>query len=213
MAISAKTTLAGALTALALAAPAHAAEIVEQPASVERGAAMRIAWTGGPAEVVVERRHGLSWVTDASAVSSEQDARRHCGPHAGSPRISTPLGTYRIARSTESPRRSSTSGRAGASSRTGCARRWRDGRFLLTLTAEYAPPRPGSFHSASDAVTTGRPVVRVMRDGRRIGSVRLRYSGGKFRGSWNASMGAAALAGLPARVADRRLQEPLDAAL
>jgi hypothetical protein len=65
--------------------------------------------------------------------------------------------------------------------------RWRNGRFRLSLTAEYAPPPPGGFAAFPTRVTTGRPLVRVMRDGRRIGSVRLRYQRGKFRGSWRGS--------------------------
>ena len=49
---------------------------------------------------------------------------------------------------------------------------------------EYSPAGVGDFRLPSAVVTTGRPVVRVLRDGRRIGSVRLRYRDGAFRGTW-----------------------------
>ena len=46
-------------------------EITEQPQSVKRGEVVQVVWTGGSpdgaeARVVVERRHGLSWRTEAS---------------------------------------------------------------------------------------------------------------------------------------------------
>jgi hypothetical protein len=76
--------------------------------------------------------------------------------------------------------------------------RWRNGRFKLSVTAEYAPAPAAGFPSLPKRVTTGRPLVRVMRDGHRIGSVRLRYrpkvasrprGRGKFRGSWSGPRG------------------------
>jgi hypothetical protein len=62
--------------------------------------------------------------------------------------------------------------------------RRRDGGFRLRVRAEYAPASTGDFRLPAAAVRTGRPVVRVLRNGRRIGSVRLRYKRGAFRGKW-----------------------------
>jgi hypothetical protein len=62
--------------------------------------------------------------------------------------------------------------------------RWRDGDFRLRLKAEYAPASIGEFRLRAAPVLTGRPVVRVLRKGRRIGSVLLRYERGAFRGKW-----------------------------
>lgn len=182
MAISAKTTLGAVVAALALAPAAYAAEIVEQPANVERGEVVGVAWTGGAADVVVERRHGLSWVTDAPEVLVEEEGDGVWSAH-WQPTYFAPSGTYRIRVD------GLTSEEFGVRP---CAcvlpnqvkARWRDGYFRLSLTAEYAPPPPGGFAAFPRRVTTGRPLVRVMRDGRRIGSVRLRYQRGKFRGSW-----------------------------
>ena len=189
MVISAKITLA--LTALALMAPAPAlaAEIREQPADVARTGITGVEWAAdAAAEAVVERRYGLSWVVAAS-VAPEQEAdgdwfaRWQPGREAQS-------GTHRI--------------RIGVDGETllsdefevrpcecilpnGLHWRWRDGRFRLRLTADYAPAGAGEFRLSADPVTTGRPVVRVMRNGRRIGSVRLRYRRGAFRGTWRSA--------------------------
>ena len=59
--------------------------------------------------------------------------------------------------------------------------KWRDGRFRLRLTAEYPSAGVGDFRAV--ALKFG-PAGRwcVLRDGRRIGSVRLRYRDGAFRG-------------------------------
>jgi hypothetical protein len=62
--------------------------------------------------------------------------------------------------------------------------KWRNGRFRVRVTATYAPGSVAGFSLAPSRVTTGRPLVRVLRDGRRIGSLRLRYRRGSFRGTW-----------------------------
>ena len=193
MAISAKITLA--LTALALMAPASAlaAEISEQPTDTARTEIARVEWTGdSPGQVLVERRYGLDWVTAASdlAVKQESDgtwfARWQPGRYS-------PSGTHRI--------RVEAAGETLVSSEfevTPCEcvipgtvrARWRDGRFKLRLKAEYAPAGIGVFRLPAAPVQTGRPVVRVMRDGQRIGSVRLRYRRGAFRGAWNDRRGS-----------------------
>jgi hypothetical protein len=191
MVISAKTTLV--LTALALMAPAPAlaAEIREQPADVERTDIVRVEWIGGPADqVVVEQRHGLWWVAEA-AVTPEQEgddvwsARWQPGRDA-------PSGTHRV--------RIETAGETLVSEEfqvrpcecviPGRLRsKWRHGRFRLRLRAEYVPAGYGDFRLSGARVRTGRPVVRVLRDGRRIGSVRLRYRDGAFRGTWTGPRG------------------------
>ncbi len=209
MATDAKTTpaqvvtrlvIAAAVATLAVAAVAQAAgpltAIVDQPRSVERGDVARITWTGEGSDVSVERRHGLFWRADAGDVvlKDEGDGVRSALWH---PAYHTPSGRYRfpydgIPSATFRVRPCSCviPGQVRA--------RWRDGRFRLSLTAEYAPPPFNSFHVRPKRVTTGRPVVRVMRDGRRVGSVRLRYrprvaskphGKGKFRGSWRGPRG------------------------
>ena len=186
MAISAKTTLSAVLAVLALAAAAHGAdsvpEILEQPRSVERGEVVRIAWTGGESTVTVERRHGLFWLTDASdALVAEEGGGVWSAQWQ--PTYFTPSGIYRI-------RVDGVTTEQFRVVPCWCVlpnqvkARWRKGRFRLSMTAEYAPPPPGGFRSLPRRVTTGRPLVRVLRDGRRMGSVRLRYVSRRFRGSW-----------------------------
>ena len=168
-------------------APALAAEIREQPANTARAGIARIGWTSDAAgEVVVERRHGLWWVVAASVMPEQHDdgwaARWQPGRE-------TPSGTHRI--------RLEVDGETLLSDEfevrpcqcvlpNGLRARWRDGRFRLRLTADYAPAGVGDRRLLAGTVTTGRPVVRVLRDGRRIGSVRLRYREGAFRGTWRA---------------------------
>lgn len=184
MPTNAKPTLLAILAALVLAAPARADEISEQPESVKRGETVRITWTGeAPASVVIERQHGLSWSADASAeagdVVVQQDGD---GTWSASwrPTYYSPSGTHRI-------RVGDMTSEEFRVLPCDCIlpnqlkANWRDGRFRLSITAEYA---------SGQRVTTGRPVVRVLRDGRRIGSLRLRYDDGKFRGSWRARRGA-----------------------
>jgi hypothetical protein len=182
MATSAKTTLATAVAALALAVPAQAAEIVEQPRSVKRGKVVRVVWTGESSDVVVERRHGLFWLTDEPEVRVEE---LDDGLWAARwrPTYFTPSGTYRIRVAGLTSDRFRVRPCACVLPNQVRAR-WRNGRFRVSLTAEYARAHPRGFTALPRRVTTGRPLVRVMRDGRRIGSVRLRYRRGKFRGSW-----------------------------
>lgn len=191
MAISAKITLA--LTALALMAPApaFAAEINEQPSDTARTDIVRVEWAGGPAdEVVVERRYGLWWVAEAS-VTPEQEgddlwsARWQPGRDA-------PSGTHRIRIETAGETLLSEDFQVRPCSCVipGQLRsKWRDGRFRIRLRAEYVPAGYGDFYLPGARVRTGRPVVRVLRDGDRIGSVRLRYSDGAFRGKWTGPRG------------------------
>ena len=75
MATEVKTTLAAALAALLIASAAHAAEVLEQPQDVLRTDFVEVEWAapgGSPApQVVVEHRHGLFWVTEASAETGD----------------------------------------------------------------------------------------------------------------------------------------------
>ena len=186
-----RVVLGTTLTLLAVASAAQAAdpasEILDQPRSVKRGEVVRIAWTGGPSTVTVERRHGLDWLTDEPEVLVEDE-----GDGAWSarwqPTYFTPSGSYRIR--VDDLTSDEFRVRPCACVLPNQVRsRWRNGRFRLTLTAEYAPPPPGSIGSFPRRVTTGRPLVRVMRDGRRVGSVRLRYARKRFRGSWRGARG------------------------
>jgi hypothetical protein len=198
MAISAKTTLV--VIALALAVPTQAlgAEIRQQPADTVRAGHATMEWAGGDAspKVFVERRHGLDWVTeareDADNLSLAHDDDADVWSASWLPSRYTPAVTYRIrVEGTDyvlvsdefdvHPCECVLPGPVHS--------RWREGAFRLRLTAEYVDaPVPG-FLSLPARVTTGRPVVRVFRDGRRIGSVRLRYASGAFRGKWASRRG------------------------
>lgn len=183
MAIDAKTTLA--LAALALVVPAP--EIREQPIDTPRTDVARMEWTGGSAsDVSVEYKHGLDWVTVASglAADDEVDGARSVEWQPGR---ESPVGDYRIRVEGEDfalvsddfdvrPCRCVIADAVRS--------RWRRGRFRLRLTAEYAPAGIGGHRLLRAPVETGRPVVRVLREGRRVGSVRLRYRRGAFRGTW-----------------------------
>lgn len=172
-------------------APALAAEIREQPADSERTEIVRVEWAGGsPDAVVVERRHGLWWVTVAT-VTPEQEGDDLWSVQ-WQPGRDAPSGAHRVRIETGGetlladefqvrpcecviPRR--------------LRSKWRHGRFRLRLKAEYVPAGYGDFHLPLAAVRTGRPVVRVLRDGRRVGSLRLRYRNGAFRGTWKGPRG------------------------
>src|SRR5687767_11292474 len=95
MAISAKSTVSAALAVLAMAASAQAAEIIEQPRSVERGQVVQVAWTGDASNVVVEHRHGLFWLGDVSEVLVEQE-NDGVWSARWQPSYFTPSGIYRI---------------------------------------------------------------------------------------------------------------------
>ena len=202
MAISAKNTLVRATAALVLcgAAVAQAAvpEILEQPQSASRTEVVRMEWAGGgnDARVVVERRHVLDWVTEARPGSG----RLLVGQEGTDgwvarwqPGYYTPSGTYRIR--VEGEDYAFTSDKFDIRP-CSCVvpnqvrARWRNGGYRLRVTAEYAARAARGFSALPTEVTTGRPLVRVMRDGRRIGSVRLRYREGKFRGVWRGPRGA-----------------------
>ena len=195
MATGAKAVLA-ALAVLTLAPTAQAADpaFSVQPADTVRTKVTRVEWAAAEdssPEVLVERRHGLFWVTEARdaadrlLVAYEGDdvwAARWQPTHY------TPSGTYRIRVGTVVSEEFTV--RPCECVIPGPLRsRWRDGAFRLRVNAEYAPASIGEFRLPAAVVQTGRPVVRVMRNGRRIGSVRLRYEGGAFRGKWEGPRG------------------------
>ena len=189
MATDAKTTLA--LTALALIVPSGTAalDIRDQPADVRRAEIARVEWVGAPAaEASVEYRHGLEWVTVASDLPPH-DEGEDASSASWQPGRQTPAGTYRMLieaagvplvsdEFTVRPCRCVIPGPVQS--------RWHGGRYRLRMTAEYAAAGAGELTLSREPVQTGRPLVRVLRDGHRAGSVRLRYRRGAFRGAWAA---------------------------
>jgi hypothetical protein len=198
MGIDAKTTLTTALAvaALVLAGPAHAYAvepvISQQPVDTARTQLAEMSWVGGSASqhVFVEYRYGLQWIAMA------RDGAEHVvltdeGDSVWSarwlPTRYSPSGTYRIR--VEGPGYTLVSDEFGVAP-CDCVVpdplkvRWRKGAFRLRLTAEYQPLTMAGFQLLPLAVETGRPLVRVLRDGRRVGSVRLRYVRGVFKGIW-----------------------------
>ena len=197
MAISAKTTLLGVvIAALALVPAAQAAEIREQPASVEKPGIVEIEWTAESADsptVVVERRHGLDWVPAETGGIRVDEVAEGVWAARWQSSYDSPLGAYRIR--VEGADYALTSDpftvRACVCVIPNELRsKWREGAFRLRVTAEYWPASADSFLTLPTWVTTGRPVVRVFRNGNRIGSVLLRYRAGKFRGTWRGPRGS-----------------------
>ena len=195
MAISAKAVLA-ALAVLTLAPTAQAADpaFSLQPADTVRTKVTRVEWTApadSSSQVVVERRHGLSWVAEARD-AADRLLVAYEGDDVWSgrwqPTHFTPSGTYRVRVDTVVSEEFSV--RPCECVIPGPLRsRWREGAFRLRVNAEYAPASIGEFRLPAAVVQTGRPVVRVMRNGRRIGSVRLRYQRDAFRGRWEGPRG------------------------
>jgi len=177
--------------------PDPAPEIREQPVSVRRAEVLRMEWVGGSPRVArdwlpavhVERRHGLDWVTFAR----EGEGRvllYHEGESVWSARWQptryAPAGRYRIRIA------GARQGAAGVEdyeliSNTFRVRpcnciipgpvkaRWDGRRYRVRMNAEYVPGPSDGFRLLPLWVSTGRPVVRVLRDGKKLGRVRLRY--------------------------------------
>jgi hypothetical protein len=197
MATSAKTILLALAAAALIAAPgAQAAELLSHPVSVERTKVVQVDWTAPDAPeapaVVVERRHGLDWVTEGTGDVLVSNADADAWTARWRSTYYSPSGTYRIR--VEGSDYSLTSKEFSVRP-CDCViphpvrAKWSDGRFRLRMTAEYAARSIPGFAALPAAVTTGRPLVRVFRDGRRVGSARLRYKGGAFRGSWTGPRG------------------------
>jgi hypothetical protein len=200
MATSAKTTLL-LVAALVFAPPAQAAEVSGQPRDVRKGQIVQVGWVaessaGADAPtVVVERMHGLEWVTQAggdTAAIVVDELGEGVWAARWQPSYESPSGVHRIRVEGEGHEFISDEFRVRP-----CVcvvphqlrYKWRKGRFRLTLSAAYGPGPAKSLLSLPRSVRTGRPVVRVLRDGRRIGSVLLRYRRGKFRGAWRGFRG------------------------
>jgi hypothetical protein len=197
MAMALTTSFAAIALALTLVMPARASagEIHEQPPDVRRPDVVQIEWAGEAGPVAVERRHGLAWVVEASdeagdvLVEESSDGRWSA---RWQPTYYSPVGTYRIRLEGDDDTLTSDEFRVRPCLCVipGVLRsRWRKARFRLSLKAEYARGPAAGYRELPARVTTGRPIVRVFRDGRRIGSVRLRYRRGKFRGSWRGRRG------------------------
>ena len=197
MAIDVKTTLARVAAGLLLAgtATAHAAvgepEIREQPTDVRRPQVVQIEWAGKPAHVVVEHKRSLEWVTEGDDETGSVLVEP-AGEGAWSARWQSsyysPSGTYRIR--VEGEDYSLKSNEFKVRPCTSCLfpsqlrKRWDGDRFRVSMTANYARGPADGWLELPTRVTTGRPLVRVLRDGRRVGSILLRYRRGRFRGTW-----------------------------
>jgi hypothetical protein len=193
----------GVVVIAACAAPAAQAldigtELVEVPDSVERPEVVQIEWIGeaqAQPRVFVERRHSLRWVTQAREDSDGvvvDDLGGGLWSARWQPSFYSPSGLHRIRVEGADYALSSEEFRVKPCR---CVIphpvrvRWRDGRFLLTTTAEYAAKPDGGFRMLPQEVTSGHGVVRVWRDGRRVGSALLNYRDGKFRGTWPSMRG------------------------
>jgi hypothetical protein len=198
MAISAKTTLVLVAAALAVAPAAQAAEISAQPEGVRRGQVVQVEWldaSSAAPTVAVQHRHGLKWVTVARQGTAAVVVEG-LGDGVWSARwqstYDSPAGLYRVR--VEGADYTLTSEEFQVRPclcvvSNPLKSKWRDGRYRVFMTATYAATDARSFLSLPTVVRTGRPVVRVLRDGRRIGSVLLRYRNGKFRGRWSGPRG------------------------
>jgi hypothetical protein len=202
MVISAKTTLV-VLLALALLAPAARAQtedpepaITEQPTDVARPNVVGVEWAGEEAQVFVERSQGEEWVIEADEETGDVlvEAADEEGAWYGhwQPTYESPAGTYRIRIAGEAYELTSDEFKVRRCKcifpnpvRAG----WRDGRWLIRVTARYMTEPPEGFLELPTRVTTGRARVRVYRDARAIDTVRLRYRNGKFRGKWRGRKG------------------------
>jgi hypothetical protein len=200
MAISAKTTFLLLAAALLLAPAAQAAEWSEEPRDIRKGQIVQVKWLGEPSAdadaptVVVEHRRGLDWVIQADggtgvALDDLGDGVRSA---RWQPSYGNPSGAHRVRVEGEGYELTSEEFRVRPCL---CVipnqlrSKWGGGRFRLRLTADYWSEPAGSLVSLPRRVTTGRPVVRVFRDGHRIGSVLLRYRKGTFRGTWRGPRG------------------------
>jgi hypothetical protein len=196
MPISAKATAGAVAVALmALAPAAHAAELLSHPRSVERAEVVSIDWSADEAAeapaVVVERRNSLFWVEEDADLVLEDTGERTWSAR-WRPGYYSPSGTYRIRVQGTGYELTSEDFRVrpcecliAAPMRS----KWRDGGYRLRVTAQYAASPLPNFDPLPTRVVTGRPLVRVWRDGQRVGSARLRYRRGAFRGSWNGTRG------------------------
>jgi hypothetical protein len=191
------------LLAVALLAPAARAQtedpepaITEQPTDVQRPNVVGVEWSGEEAQVFVERSQGEQWVTEADEETGDVlvEAADEGGAWYASWQSSyeSPSGTYRIRIAGEAYELTSDEFKVR---RCSCIlpnpvrASWRDGRWLIRVTARYMTEPPEGLLELPTRVTTGRARVRIYRDARAIDTVRLRYRNGKFRGKWRGRKG------------------------
>ena len=172
------------------------AEIRDQPDSLRRTDTARMEWAGGSPrvprdwfpEVFVERRHGLEWVTEAREGRGEL-LLLHEGESVWSARWQSTryskLGTYRIRiegtrQASEGPVDYKLVSKEFRLRLCRCVTprrlkaRYSGGAWRFSVIGEYDPSSAG-FRLLPVWVRTGRAVVNVLRDGRRIARTRLRY--------------------------------------
>lgn len=171
---------------------------LEQPEPLRRTEVARFGWSGGSPRVphgwmpavFVERRTGDRWTAVAREGAGDVLLAHEGGSSWSArwqPRHDAPRGVYRMR--VEGNRQTS-AGPAGyeLASREFRLRRCRciePGRlrarrrgssYSVTLSARYAPGPDEGFRLLRTWVRTGRPLVRVVRRGRTVGRLRLRYA-------------------------------------
>jgi neutral ceramidase len=171
--------------------------IRDQPDSLRRTELARFEWFGGSPrvpsgwfpKVLVQRRHGLRWRTEAREGTGEL-LLAHEGESVWSARWQptryTPLGVYRIRvsgtrQAADGPTEYGLVSKEFRVRQCRCitARRLRArysrGAWRFQLAGEYYPGPAAGYRLLPDWVRTGRAVVNVLNDGRRVARVRLRY--------------------------------------
>ena len=168
-----------------------------QPDSVRRAHVTRMDWVGGSPrvaegwipQVFVERKSRSGWRLETREgvgdllLAHVEDSNWSM---RWQPTRYTPLGTYRVrvegmrqaADGLERYELSSAEFKVlpcRCVSRSMLKARYSKGAWRLSVTAAYDPPPVAGFRFLADRVDTGRAYVRVLRDGRKVGRVRLRY--------------------------------------
>ena len=172
-------------------------EIREQPLSVRRTQVTSMQWVGGSPrvaenwfpQVLVERKRGRGWRLEAREGAGDV-LLMHEGESAWSmrwqPTRYTPSGIYRVRvqglrQAAEGLERYELGSKQFTVRLCRCVSpgrlkaRWRRGAWRLSVTAGYDPGPARGFRLLPVWVQTGRAIVRVLRDGRPVAKVRLRY--------------------------------------
>jgi neutral ceramidase len=172
-------------------------EIREQPKDVRRTEVTRMEWVGGSPrvaegwlpQVIVERKRAAGWRPVAREGTGDV-LLAHEGDSVWSmrwqPTRSAPAGIYRVrveglrqtAEGLERYELGSTEFRVRICRCITAERlkvRYEKGAWRVRISASYDPGPTAGFRLLPDWVTTGRAVVRVFSDGRRVGRLKLRY--------------------------------------
>jgi neutral ceramidase len=172
-------------------------DIRQQPVSIRRTQVTSMEWVGGSPrvaeewfpQVYVERRRGTGWRVEAREGVGDL-LLLHEGESVWSmrwqPTRYTPKGTYRIrvegmrqtADGLERYELGSEQFRVRFCRCVSPGRlkgRWQRGAWRLSVPAAYDPGPAAGFRQLPVWVQTGRAIVRVLRDGRPVARVRLRY--------------------------------------